>query len=91
MKTFVQEDDVAPCPRLAYFTFEGSIDILLPTLRQFLEGKQRWNAIRNSLCPWKGVTIDLTGIVDTHVREQMFDLFSQKLEEGLNVGVYREE
>ena len=91
LKTFVQEDDVAPCPRLAYFTFEGSIDISLPTLRQFLEGKQRWNAIRNSLCPWKGVTIDLTGIVDTHVREQMFDLFSQKLQEGLNVGVFREE
>ena len=79
------------CPRLEYFTLEGRTDISLQTLRQFLEGKQRGIATQNSLCPWKGVTLDLGGISDMHVREQMLDMFSQKLEEGLNVGVLKKE
>ena len=74
---------------LEYFTFEGWIDVSLQTLRKFLEGKQRGIATPTSLCPWKGVTLDLHGISDQYVQEQMLDMFSRKVEEGLNVGVLR--
>ncbi len=61
----------------------------LLTLQLFLEGKQRNIVTRKSVCAWKRVTIDLDGIVDKHIRKQMLDLFSQKLEEGISVGVPR--
>ncbi len=91
LQIFVQENDVVTCPTLQYFTFEGLITMSLLTLQQFLEGKQRSMATRKSICAWKRVTIDLDGIDDKHVRKQMLDLFSQKLEEGISVGVPRKE
>ena len=73
----VQEDDVVTYSRLEYFTFEGRINVSLQTLREFLEGKQRGIATRSSLRPWKGVTLDVIGIFDPHVRKQMLDMFSR--------------
>ena len=89
LQVFVQEDAVVTCPRLEYFTLVGRTDFSLQTLREFLESKQRGIATRNSLCPWKGVTLDLARISDPYVRQQMLNMCSRKLEEGLNVGVLR--
>ncbi len=86
LKSFMQEG--VTCPDLEYFTFEGSIIFSLQTLRQFLEAKQRGLATSLSRHPGKRVTIDVKGIADVDVRQQMLDLFSEKLEEGLDVGLF---
>ena len=91
LRIFVQEDDRVICPRLEYFTFEGPINMSVQTLRQFLEGKQRRIAKPNSLCPWRTVAIDLRGIVDTHVQEQMLNVISEKRKEGLLISISRKE
>ncbi len=87
LKTFVLESEAVICPRLEYFKLVGLIDVSLQTLREFLEAKRRGVITPNGIRPWKGVAIDLSGIADTYVRQQMLDLFSQKLKEGVNVSV----
>ncbi len=89
LQLFVQETDIVTCPRLEYFTFKGQIDLSLQTLREFLEGKQRGLATRRSLSPWKGVALDLARIRDPDVRNQMLDMRSRKLKEGLNVSIFQ--
>ena len=88
-ETFIREDNFATCRRLEYFTFEGPMDISVQILRQFLEGKQCRIPMPNCLHPWKRVIIDVDGIVDEHVREQVLDLFEEKREEGLNVSLFK--
>ncbi len=41
LQMLVQADNIVTYPSLQYFTFNGSITVSLPTLQQFLEGKQR--------------------------------------------------
>ena len=91
LQRLVQEDDVVTCPRLQHFTFAGPIDMSVQTLRQFLEGKQCRITKPNSLCPWRTVAIDLRGIVDTHVQEQMLNVISEKQKEGLLISISRKE
>ncbi len=91
LQTFVQENNVVTCPCLEYFTFEGPIDMSVQTLRQFLEGKQRKVTTPNSLRPWKTVTIDLRGIVDTDVQEQMLKVISEKRKQELFISVSSKE
>ncbi len=87
LKTFVQEENTVICPHLEYFRFVGLSDFSLHTLRHFLESKQCGIATSHVIRPWRGVAIDVSGITDMDVRQQMLDLFSQKLQEGVNVSV----
>ena len=55
----------------------------------FLEGKDGKIASRDRL-PWKRVIIDICGIEDTEIRQQMLNFISKKKAEGLDVDEFSE-
>ncbi len=89
LQRFSQEDNVVTCPCLEHFTFAGPIDMSMQTLRQFLEFRQRRTATPNTSRSWKTLAIDLRGIVDPHVQEEMLNVVSEKRKEGLFISVSR--
>ncbi|KJA19013.1 hypothetical protein HYPSUDRAFT_44687 [Hypholoma sublateritium FD-334 SS-4] len=95
LRAFVEEGDAAVsslsdagvlCPRLQTFDFKGNVNFSLKTLRLFFEAKHGENAAPY-VSPWKKVLVYIKAIKETEIRQQIFDLVSQKQAAGLDVEV----
>ncbi len=78
LRAFVREDDDVTCPHLEYFALDGPFDFSFETLCRFIEAKRRGITTSNAIRPWRRVAIDLSGITDMGVRQQMSSLFLPK-------------